>query len=157
MNNSLFRKKSIDALTSPEDVNKYMKVANPATWIIVAAIIILLVGIIVWSCVGRTQSTISGVCISDGEGSYVCVSENAVSELKIGMTAKINDKEYKITGITGQPVLAQQSLPAYAIYLGGFLTTDFVYILTIDGNLEEGTYPATIVKEDIRLIEYLWE
>ena len=157
MNNSLFRKKSIDALTSPEDVNKYMKVANPATWVIVAAIIILLAGIIVWSCVGRAKSTVSGVCISDGENSYVCVSEKAMSEIKIGMIAKVNDKEYKITGITGQPVLAQQSVPAYAIYLGGFSANDFVYILTINGNLEEGTYPATIIKEDIRLIEYLWE
>ena len=87
----------------------------------------------------------------------MCVSEKAMSEIKIGMTAKVNDREYKITGITGQPVLAQQSVPAYAIYLGGFSANDFVYILTINGNLEEGTYPATIVKEDIRLIEYLWE
>ncbi len=157
MDNSLFRKKSIDALTSPEDVNKYMKVANPAIWVIVAAIVILLAGIIVWSCVGRVQSTASGVCVCDGESSYVCVSESTLSEIKIGMNAKVNNKEYKITGITGQPVLAQQSLPAYAIYLGGFSTTDFVYILTINGNLEEGTYPATIVKEDIRLIDYLWE
>ena len=42
MKNDLFRKSSIDRISSPEQLNDYIRVTNPSIWVILAAIIILL-------------------------------------------------------------------------------------------------------------------
>lgn len=48
MNNSIFRKKSIDKVTSPEELNDYIRVVSPGVWLVMAAVILLLAGAIVW-------------------------------------------------------------------------------------------------------------
>ena len=44
MNEQLFRKKSVDKVSSPEQLNEYIRVANPGVWMVLAAIVILLAG-----------------------------------------------------------------------------------------------------------------
>lgn len=59
--NSIFRKKSMEKVSSPEQLNDYLRVSTPAVWIILAAILILLVGFIVWAVFGS-------VTIHDADG-----------------------------------------------------------------------------------------
>ena len=59
-NNQIFRKKSLERLSSPEDLNAYLHVTNPAVWIILTAVILLLVGLFVWSSVTTIESYVEG-------------------------------------------------------------------------------------------------
>lgn len=43
MNEQLFRKKSIERVNSPEQLNEHIRVANPGVWLVLAAVIALLV------------------------------------------------------------------------------------------------------------------
>ncbi len=52
MNNSIFRKKSLDRVTSPEELNDYMRVTSPGVWLIMAAAILLLTGMLIWGIFG---------------------------------------------------------------------------------------------------------
>ena len=52
MNDTLFRKSSMDRLKSPEQLNDYIRVANPGVWLVLGAIILLLVGIVIWGVFG---------------------------------------------------------------------------------------------------------
>lgn len=47
MNSKLYRKSQQDKLTSPEDLNNYIKVTNPGVWIILSTIIAFLLGVCV--------------------------------------------------------------------------------------------------------------
>ena len=60
----LFRKKSIERVTSPEQLNDYIRVSNPGVWMVLAAVVILLAGVCVWGVFGRldTKKQASGVC-----------------------------------------------------------------------------------------------
>ena len=49
MDNGLFRKKSIDRISSPEELHDYMRVTSPRLWMILAAVVLLLVGFIVYA------------------------------------------------------------------------------------------------------------
>lgn len=40
----IFRKSSIDRVSSPEQLNDYIRVSNPSVWMILAAVIVLLAG-----------------------------------------------------------------------------------------------------------------
>lgn len=53
MNNSIFRQKSIDKITSPEKLDDYIKVTKPSVWITLIAIVMLLAGAVVWSIFGE--------------------------------------------------------------------------------------------------------
>ncbi len=48
----IFRKKSLERVSSPEELNDYIKVTTPSVWMVLAAIIILLAGLVVWSVFG---------------------------------------------------------------------------------------------------------
>ena len=52
-NESIFRKKSIDKISSPEQLHDYIKVSSPGAWFILIAIIILLFGAIFWGIFGK--------------------------------------------------------------------------------------------------------
>lgn len=52
---SIFRKKSLDRVTSPEQLNDYIKVTTPSVWLILIATLILIVGVVVWAVFGRIQ------------------------------------------------------------------------------------------------------
>ena len=51
--NKIFRKKSIDKLSSPEKLDDYIRVTTPSIWVVLIAIVLLLVGAIVWGVFGE--------------------------------------------------------------------------------------------------------
>ena len=51
----IFRKKSIDRVTGPEQLNDYIKVTPPSVWLVLAALIILLAGGIIWGIFGTVE------------------------------------------------------------------------------------------------------
>ena len=53
INNSIFRQKSIDKISSPEKLDDYIKVTKPSVWITLIAIVLLLAGAVVWSIFGE--------------------------------------------------------------------------------------------------------
>ena len=57
MDNNLFREKSIERVSSPEKLDDYIKVVSPGVWILLAAIIVLLLGILAWANVGDIPMT----------------------------------------------------------------------------------------------------
>ena len=56
MKKPLFRQKSLDRVSSPEQLDAYMKVSSPGIWMILGAVIILLAGVFVWSVFGRLET-----------------------------------------------------------------------------------------------------
>ena len=51
--NSIFRQKSLDRISSPEKLDDYVKVTTPSVWIALTAIILLLAGALVWGIFGE--------------------------------------------------------------------------------------------------------
>ena len=41
MDNQIFRKESLDQISSPEQLNDYLRVTNPAVWLVLTAVILL--------------------------------------------------------------------------------------------------------------------
>ncbi len=58
MDNSIFRKKSIDRISSPEESLDYLKVTKPAVWMILIVAVLIILAIIIWSINGRIEENI---------------------------------------------------------------------------------------------------
>ena len=97
MNEQLFRKKSVDRVSSPEQLNDYIRVSNPGIWMILAAIMVLLVGAIIWGTVGTLDTTLSTVAVAENGDVTIYVKEADVASIENGMTVRIGDKEGTVT------------------------------------------------------------
>lgn len=51
----IFRKKSVERVTGPEALNDYIRVTSPSVWIVLAATVLLLLGLLFWSIFGRIE------------------------------------------------------------------------------------------------------
>ena len=47
MQKQLFRQKTLDRVSSPEQLHDYMRVTNPAIWMLLGAVVALLAGLLV--------------------------------------------------------------------------------------------------------------
>ena len=57
MNESIFRQKSLDRISSPEEIDNYMKVTRPSLWLTLGVIVLLLAALILWSVTARVEAT----------------------------------------------------------------------------------------------------
>lgn len=53
---SIFSRKSLDRINSPEELNDYVRVTTPSVWIVLTAIALLVAGILGW-CLFGTVAT----------------------------------------------------------------------------------------------------
>ena len=59
---SIFREKSLQRVTSPEQLDDYIKVTTPSVWLILLATVILIAGTCFWAVFGKIQvNTDAGV------------------------------------------------------------------------------------------------
>ena len=95
----IFRQKSIDRISSPEQLSDYLKVTTPGIWALLAAIILLLGGLFVWSMVGDLETVADGVAVVENGTAQIMVTDTAYSEIASGMTVRIGNDEYSIATV----------------------------------------------------------
>lgn len=118
MKNNVFRKKSLDRISSPEQLNSYIKVSNPSIWLILSALIIIIVSLFIWSISGNITTKVPANAIikssADTPDTLICyvLPENA-GNIKKNMDVNIcglyaSDNRY-ITGKVSNVINAKVS------------------------------------------------
>ena len=93
MENQLFRKKSLDRISSPEALHDYMRVTSPRLWMMLAAILVLLIGFIVYASTAKLEN-IMPISITAEDG--VVSARLPMSEMetvRTGMKVRIGEEE----------------------------------------------------------------
>ena len=155
MNKQLFKKSSMDKVSSPEQLQDYVKVANPGLWMVISAIVILLAGVIAWGFIGKIATTLSTAIVTDDGRSVIYVGESDVEKIDVGMTVRSEGREYTITDIAKEPIKVDGSLTDYAIHASGLTAGEWVYVVSIDGEHSDGVQKADIVIESISPISFI--
>lgn len=98
MKNELFRKSSIERISSPEKLDEYMRVSNPSAWVILLALLCIMIGTFYWGVTGEMPSTtsIDGVITTEeASGDYIvysCIPRESASALSEGMEVQVSPK-----------------------------------------------------------------
>ena len=156
MSEQLFRKKSIDRVNSPENLNDFIKVANPGMWLILVTVIALLAGAFVWGIFGKIESSVSGVMtVSEGK---VLVYTDGLNQSKLSKGQKVKGEniEAVITDVPNEPVVADDSFDGLVLYYGGFSRGDYLCCLYANGDIPDGTYEVSIITESIRPLSFVF-
>ncbi|MGB1249040.1 MAG: biotin/lipoyl-containing protein [Candidatus Promineifilaceae bacterium] len=86
MSSSIFRKVSIDRLSSPEQLDMLLEVVNPRSWLVFVALVVVLIGGLAFGAFVRVPTTISAEGVLLNHGSLVPIDAPAsgyVSNLSI--------------------------------------------------------------------------
>lgn len=136
MEEPIFRKKSLERISSPEQLHDYMRVTNPSVWLILAAVIVLLAGLLVGSAIGTIEQSVSiAWSVKDGEAVAEIFSAQA-GAVRIGMPVRVNGLKCTVESI-------------------GESNGDFTAV-TAHVSLPDGVYDGEIITEVIHPIEFLW-
>ena len=136
MENQIFRKKSLERISSPEKLDDYLKVSTPSLWMILLAVIVLLVGIFIWASVGRLETTIDAVVSIESKQGEIVLTGKDAEKIKSGMPVRIDESETEIK-------LIKYDELGRAIALCDF-------------DVPDGNYKVKIVTESIHPISFLF-
>ena len=132
-NSGLFRQKALDNLSTPDELTDRLKVTNPSVWAVLAAVIVLLAGLIAWACVGTLPTKADAqVVVRDGTASVLVSDPYTVGA---GMPANISGQECTIESVA---------------------TDDYgrtVGVARVD--LADGSYRGSVVVDETRAIDFL--
>lgn len=95
--NSIFRQKSLESISSPEQLTDYLRVTNPAIWSILAAVILLLGGLFAWSTVGQLETVANGTAVVENGMAQIMVLDTNKGTVTSGMTVRIGTTESVIS------------------------------------------------------------
>ena len=105
MAEQLYREKSMDRISSPEQLNDYLKVTKTTVWVVLIAIILLLAGFFVWAALTYIGSNVSGTGEVKGGRTMVISFDDDADAAKVeeGMEVKAGDGSAVITRVETGP------------------------------------------------------
>ncbi len=162
MDNKIFREKSVERITSPEQLNDYIKVANPSVWLVLVGIIVLLAGMCVWGIFGKIETKITTAVLSSENTATIFVKESDIDKIQSGMTVRVGETELIIDAISSQLMqideqfVADYHLDDLALHMAGLHRGDFVFVATAPCTLENGVYSAEIVTESMNPMSFIF-
>ena len=132
---AIFRKKTLERISSPEQLTDYLRVTTPGIWVILVAVILLLAGLLAWSAIGTLETTADAkVVVADHTAQVVTLGNEPVES---GMTVRVGGQEY---------IVAQSGEDEYGRSFG-----------ITETDLPDGTYEGTVVVESVHPIRFLLE
>ena len=152
----LFREKSLEAVESPEALNDYLRVTSPGVWLVLAAIIILLVGGILWSIFGRVETTVQ-VAVAVTEDGTVCYIPYAQMEDVVSSgTVTVEEKAFpiRIDEKTRMVTVTEEMNPFLRV-AGNLSLGDVTVETALKADLDPGIYSGTAVTESLQPISLL--
>lgn len=150
--NSIFRKKSIDRVTAPEELDDYIKVTRPSIWIILCSIAMLLIGVTIWGVFGHLDTTLDVLAVSDGSRAVIYVSEKNIENIEPGTQVEADGNILTTAAVSPRP---QQLDDEYLRHVAGLSESDWVYTVELNGSLPEGIYSAKAVIDSVKPISFV--
>lgn len=155
MKNGLFRKKSLERISSPEELHDYMRVTSPRLWMLLGAITALLVGFIVYASTATMENTMPiKVKVSQYE-----LETNAAGEMEYMTAIEAHLPRTMKDQVDSNMMVRIGRIEAKIAYVG--VGENETIFLNIDPGmdyvpLEEGEYDAELVLESTMPISFLW-
>ena len=137
MSNSLFRKKNLDRVSSPEQLGDFLHVTSPSIWIVLVAVIVLLAGLFVWSSVTAVESYAAGTAeVRGGVLTFRFEDAGRAENVEAGMDIQVGELAAPVASVG----LDEGGTP--------------IAIANID--LPDGDYPARIRYRSTQIIQMLF-
>ena len=154
MENQLFRKKSLDRISSPEELHDYMRVTSPKLWMLLGAIVALLIGFIAYASTATLENTqpikvnLESWDLQDDDGKLV---KHTFVDCKLPMSELEVIQPGMAVRVAGQKGIVSSLYTTSEGEIGVLFEMENEYL-----GLPDGTYEAELVLESTTPIRFLW-
>ncbi|MBQ0059611.1 MAG: hypothetical protein KBS83_06630, partial [Lachnospiraceae bacterium] len=139
----------------PEDLDQYLQVNRPSTWMVLGAIIILLVGFCVWGFMGKLTTTVDAAVVVD-QGNVVCyITEQDMAKLPKESLIQIADSEFLLKDTGLAPIFIDDNVDISVKLAGNLMNGMVVYPLSVDADLPDGIYVGKIQIESVKPASFI--
>ncbi len=88
---SIFRKKALDRISSPDKLSDYLRVTSPGVWVILVIVLLLLISLIAWSAIGTLETkTDVKVLVEDHSAQVLSINGTSISD---GMPLRVSGQD----------------------------------------------------------------
>ncbi len=152
----LFREKSLEAVESPESLNDYLKVTSPGVWLVLAAVIALLIGSLLWGVFGHIRTTADFAVAVTGGKSVCYVTYDAINAVMARGVIRVEGADYPLkTDVeTSLDFISEDTSPR-VLLAGNLKVGDVVIQVPVITDLADGYYTGEVVTEDLQPISLL--
>lgn len=140
MEKGMYREKSMERVSSPEQLNDYIRVTNPSVYLLLGAVIIFLICVCIWCVTGTLDITVEAKGYSDGKKLYCYLDDEEIQYVQAGMEVQTEDGKGRVEKVGEVPEDFQNMVQR----LGG---ENMVHALRIPD--EAWWYLVTISKEKL--------
>ena len=153
---SLFREKSLEAVESPEVLNDYLRVTTPGIWLVLAAVILLLAGGIVWSVFGRVDTEVSVAVSASAEGAVCFVPYQQLEGVAMAGQVIVNGQAWPLQDTAeARMMTVTEEMSPFLRIAGSLEIGDVAVEIPLNAQLEEGIYSGTVITESLQPISLL--
>ena len=147
MDNKVFREKSLERIKSPDDMRDYLHISSPRLWMVLAAILAILIGFVIYASCTSIENTVSG------QAEAYTFSELEEPVTVIVMTLPIEMKDVVRVGMEFRT--GGQTASVVAVSTDSDSTVVSARLDDPSVLLKDGTYDAEIVLERISPLSFL--
>ena len=135
MEQNIFRQKSIDRISSPEQLQKYMRVTGPRVWMILAAVIALTAGLLICASTGAIETTAAVQVTAEGGVLTAVLPAGTQRAPGIGMPLRAGSVQVSVESVTPN--------------------ADGSFTVTASADLADGVYDGVIVTDSFSPLRFL--
>ncbi len=157
MEKSVFRQSSLERISSPEQLNDYIKVSSPGVWLIIAAMLILVASLFVWGITGDIPTTYTVTGDANG-GSILCYfSPEDAAALRAGMEVRVGEVSGTLDSISPMPLSYAETASRYNsdYTIHSLQLSDWNSCVTISADVPDGLHEVTIIAETVKPLSFL--
>lgn len=146
----VYREKSLERVSSPEELNHYIRVVNPGVWVFLSAVIVLLAGALIWSATLRleTRSVPAAAVVKNGTMALYVTAEDRL-DVREGMTLKIAENEYVLPEPEFNAVKLFPENDGAVMGIIGADGSEYAYATRFEIDLPNGVFSAAITTDEV--------
>jgi len=152
---NLFRKKSMERISSPEQLNAYIRVSTPSVWMLLGAIVVLLTGVCVWGVFGHMDTILPAVAVAENGTVIAYLKEDDVSHIAAETVVFVGDTQGTVVSVGSEPLRVDDTFTEYMRHVGGLQQGEWVYMVTLDVVCEDGIHAARIVIDSVSPMSFV--
>ncbi len=161
MRTSFFRKECKTTVTTPYDLNEYIRAISSGVWIMLAAVALLIAAVAVWCVTAKLPTVIDAHGIGARDGIYCYIPAENMDTVIAGMKVKLDDGIYGTVNNVGTLPCSKSEVAASigSDYLASQLNiSEWSVPVLVDTPADitiDEIYSVQIVSDEISPIEFL--
>ena len=151
----IYRDKSLENIKSPDSLNEYIRVIRPGTWLVLGAIVLFLIGLLIWGIFGRITVKLDGLSLVDQGKIYVLIDKDNIERVQPGMEIRVGEMKGEVETVYSEIRQLGEVCDEYKIYTGKYDRNQDVGLVEGSMRVPDGSYECNVVLKSLSPVSLL--